>query len=116
MRCPLPTLTAVPSRDERALDERLTRLLAADLGVRATITSRPPRGVDPRPDAQSTERDDLTNLATRTLFLSRLRRSIAPEWCVEGLSVLLFDINGFREINERYGYDLADRLLVEVAD
>jgi diguanylate cyclase (GGDEF)-like protein len=59
--------------------------------------------------------DALTQLSSRTRFLSRLARSIAPTWCVEGLFVLLFDLDGFHDVNERFGYEAADRLLIELA-
>jgi diguanylate cyclase (GGDEF)-like protein len=59
--------------------------------------------------------DELTRLLTRAAFLARLRRSIAPDWCMEGLFVLLMDVDRFREINERFGYVGGDQLLVEIA-
>jgi diguanylate cyclase (GGDEF)-like protein len=58
--------------------------------------------------------DPLTKLASRASFLARLRRSTAPEWCVEGLFVLLLDVDDFRGINERFGYEAADELLVAI--
>lgn len=59
--------------------------------------------------------DALTQVSSRTRFLSRLARSTAPTWCVEGLFVLLFDLDGFHDVNERFGYEAADRLLIEMA-
>ena len=71
-------------------------------------------GPSTRRRAKSASCDELTGLATRSGFLARLQRSVAPGWCIEGLFVLLLDLDRFREINDRYGYTVADRLLAEV--
>jgi hypothetical protein len=61
--------------------------------------------------------DDLTGLANRALFLDRLthaldlhRRHRLP------VSVLYCDLDGFKEVNDRYGHQAGDDLLVAVAD
>ena len=60
--------------------------------------------------------DALTNLPNRTLFLERLRQATAgADWCREGLFVLLLDVDGFREVNARLGFEVGDRLLAAVA-
>jgi diguanylate cyclase (GGDEF)-like protein len=60
--------------------------------------------------------DALTQLPNRTLFLERLRQATAgADWCREGLFVLLLDIDGFREVNARLGFEVGDRLLAAVA-
>jgi len=60
--------------------------------------------------------DPLTELPTRTLFLERLRQATAgPDWCREGLFVLLLDVDGFRDLNARLGFEAGDRLLAAVA-
>ncbi len=60
--------------------------------------------------------DALTNLPNRTLFLERLRQATAgADWCREGLFVLLLDVDGFREVNARLGFEVGDRLLAGVA-
>jgi len=64
--------------------------------------------------AKPTPTDELTGLATRSGFLARLQRSVAPDWCIEGLFVLLLDIDRFRELNDRIGYGGGDQLLIEV--
>ena len=60
--------------------------------------------------------DPLTQLPNRTLFLERLRQATAgADWCREGLFVLLLDVDGFREVNARLGFEVGDRLLAAVA-
>ena len=61
--------------------------------------------------------DDLTGLPGRALFLDRLghcleraeRRGDSP------YSVLFLDLDGFKEVNDGFGHDVGDRLLVAVA-
>jgi diguanylate cyclase (GGDEF)-like protein len=94
-----------------AFEGALERLLeSSGVGRPGFAVPRPVLAV-PRPDEG---RDPLTNLANRASFLARLARSTAPEWCVEGLFVLLLDVDGFRSINERFGYEAADALLAEM--
>ena len=60
--------------------------------------------------------DALTQLPNRSLFLERLRQATAgADWCREGLFVLLIDVDGFREVNARLGFEVGDRLLATVA-
>jgi len=60
--------------------------------------------------------DPLTELPNRTLFLERLRQATAgADWCREGLFVLLLDLDGFRGVNARLGFEAGDRLLAAVA-
>ena len=60
--------------------------------------------------------DPLTELPNRTLFLERLRQATAgPDWCREGLFVLLLDLDAFRDLNARLGFEGGDRLLAAVA-
>jgi diguanylate cyclase (GGDEF)-like protein len=59
--------------------------------------------------------DPLTGLPDRSHLLTRLRRSTAPGWCVDGLFMLLLDLDRFHDVNERHGYAVGDALLAEVA-
>lgn len=58
--------------------------------------------------------DQLTGLANRTLFINRLGTAR-----IEGrppAAVLVVDLDDFRQINDAYGHDAGDKVLVAVAD
>ncbi len=60
--------------------------------------------------------DALTGLPNRLLFQDRLRHSIhMAERNPQQHAVLFIDLDGFKEVNDRYGHDVGDQLLYEVA-
>jgi diguanylate cyclase (GGDEF)-like protein len=60
--------------------------------------------------------DSLTGLANRGLLDDRLGRMIAlAERNAAPLAVLLFDLDGFKAVNDAHGHAAGDSLLVEVA-
>lgn len=71
------------------------------------------RGIAERLTRRAAHRDALTGLLTRNRMM-QLRRSRAP--AAGGVaSELLIDLDGFRAVNEAFGPDEGDRVLVEVA-
>ncbi len=59
--------------------------------------------------------DDLTGLANRLQFSDRLRRAIGGEGD-EAVGVVFLDLDGFKPINDEFGHDTGDQLLVAVAE
>ena len=60
--------------------------------------------------------DPLTNLANRTLFEDTLNDYIArARQNTSTFSLLYMDLDGFKMVNDAYGHDIGDKLLVEVA-
>jgi diguanylate cyclase len=60
--------------------------------------------------------DDLTGLPSRALFQERL--DLALEKTAQGLvpTVLILDLDGFKEVNDTFGHHYGDLVLVEVAN
>lgn len=61
--------------------------------------------------------DALTNLPNRTLLADRMAQALAQSKRA-GVHVAFcyLDLDGFKEVNDRYGHDAGDRLLIEVAN
>ena len=104
-------------------DDYLNKPLTGDLlHVRLTIAERQvgalqrqkQRELDLMRDAL---RDPVTELPNRQLFFERLDRAARRHAREDGaFSVLFVDLDGFDEINEKYGRDCGDRVLREVAE
>ncbi len=61
--------------------------------------------------------DQLTQLPNRNLFKERLEQEIKrSQRSGLPLSVLFLDLDHFKDINDTYGHDKGDELLIEVAD
>ncbi len=61
------------------------------------------------------EHDPLTNLPNRLLFLDRLKQALKHAKRKNGrVSVLFFDLDRFKEVNDTYGHEIGDKLLQEV--
>lgn len=60
--------------------------------------------------------DVLTRLPNRRLFIDRLKHSLAlANRSGSHIAVLFIDLNKFKHINDTYGHDVGDLLLIEVA-
>ena len=60
--------------------------------------------------------DALTGLPNRVLMADRLRQGMAAVRRRGGmLAVVFLDLDGFKAVNDEYGHDMGDRLLVEMA-
>jgi diguanylate cyclase (GGDEF)-like protein len=71
------------------------------------------RGIAERLTRRAADRDALTGLLTRNKMM-HLRRSQGPDAGAR-TSEILIDLDGFRAINEAFGHEEGDRVLVEVA-
>jgi len=60
--------------------------------------------------------DTLTGLPNRRSVAERLRTLLADDLIPTPLSVISFDLDDFKLINDTYGHDAGDRLLRDVAD
>ncbi|MEW5007987.1 MAG: EAL domain-containing protein [Cycloclasticus sp.] len=60
--------------------------------------------------------DPLTNLPNRALFTDRFHQSIAHSKNTGNqLAICFLDLDDFKPVNDNYGHNIGDRLLVEVA-
>lgn len=56
--------------------------------------------------------DHLTGTHNRLSFVKRVEEYILEQ--DKSFSILLFDIDGFKEVNDRHGHDIGDEVLIEV--
>ncbi len=60
--------------------------------------------------------DPLTGLANRTLFFDRLHHALASAPRTAGrVGLIVLDLDGFKPINDRYGHQAGDTILIEIA-
>jgi diguanylate cyclase (GGDEF)-like protein/PAS domain S-box-containing protein len=65
--------------------------------------------------AHQATHDPLTDLPNRMLLMDRLQQSMELARRSNGsFALLLLDLDGFKEVNDRYGHHIGDRLLCEV--
>ena len=103
-------------------DDYITKPLTGDLlHIRLTIAERQVRALQRQKQREldlmrDALRDPVTELPNRQLFFERLDRAARRHAREDGaFSVLYVDLDGFREINEKYGRDSGDHILREVA-
>ncbi|MCF8208901.1 MAG: EAL domain-containing protein [Rhodoferax sp.] len=60
--------------------------------------------------------DPLTNLPNRVLLADRLRQAMSQsQRRAQSLAVAYLDLDGFKEVNDSYGHDVGDKLLVALS-
>ncbi|WP_417068497.1 EAL domain-containing protein [Niveibacterium terrae] len=60
--------------------------------------------------------DELTGLPNRSLLVDRMRQSLAQKRRDDALlGVCLIDIDGFKEVNDKFGRSVGDKALTEIA-
>ena len=98
--------------DHRKMDPRIREvfnIMASNLGI---VAERELVNVALQRQASH---DALTGAANRTVFISQLERSIAEADSLNPTTALLYiDLDGFKEVNDNFGHQTGDRLLVEV--
>jgi diguanylate cyclase (GGDEF)-like protein len=66
--------------------------------------------------AHQASHDSLTGLPNRTLLRRRLERELtALESPEQSVTLLMLDLDGFKEVNDTYGHSTGDQVLVQVA-
>lgn len=67
--------------------------------------------------AELAVRDELTGLFNRRYFLERLEEELAEtERGLHALHIALIDLDHFKQVNDRYGHQMGDRVLRKLAD
>lgn len=66
--------------------------------------------------AHQASHDPLTGLANRTQLLAAMAAQLGDDRARRRLVVLFVDLDGFKEVNDRFGHRAGDQLLVAVAD
>ena len=111
-------LLAIPRRGERLDELRNGRVLlvhdkSMDDGGRITVQEDVTERIRAERELIHVSRhDSLTQLPNRLAFKEHLARSLAEGF---EFAVLLADIDGFKDVNDTYGHEIGDRVLIEVA-
>jgi diguanylate cyclase (GGDEF)-like protein len=85
--------------------------------VLSLVTVAVERSIDERRLAHQATHDPLTGVGNRAALLDRLEVALArAKRTGRAVAVLFCDLDAFKAVNDRYGHDRGDRLLVEVAE
>jgi diguanylate cyclase (GGDEF)-like protein len=85
--------------------------------VLSLVTVAVERSIDERRLAHQATHDPLTGVGNRAALLDRLTLALArAKRSGRAVAVLFCDLDGFKAVNDRYGHDRGDRLLVEIAE
>lgn len=120
--------TIIPVRSPRnGLTLAVVAMLGSDTGapqvrpavidsVRSLVTVAVERWIDERRLAHQATHDPLTGVGNRAALLDRLDLALArARRTGRAVAVLYCDLDRFKSVNDHYGHDRGDRLLVEVA-
>jgi len=67
--------------------------------------------------AELAHKDSLTGLANRTLFYSQAEHAInIAKRHKTKIAIMFIDLDGFKLVNDNYGHDMGDAVLIETAD
>lgn len=109
---PLHGVVALLLREKEELD--LAREVLLSASRMATVALKNNRMQDEL--FRRAHQDSLTNLPNRALFADRLQQALARAGRSRGrVGLVCIDLDGFKEINDRYGHGTGDLLLREVA-
>jgi diguanylate cyclase (GGDEF)-like protein len=113
MEYPCPSPTAI-----RWFLVRATALAGPVPGVVVSHVNITRRKMAEEAAAHKAAHDPLTGLANRTLFTSRLSAALTPRsgrGPGADVGVLYLDLDGFKSINDTYGHDAGDEVLLTTA-
>jgi diguanylate cyclase (GGDEF)-like protein len=85
------------------------------LALAALVASSFRRGEQVQASAAEARLDPLTGLPNKRAFLERLTARMQGPHATNTLSVVLFDLDNFKQINDREGHLVGDRVLRDVA-
>ncbi|MCK8785635.1 EAL domain-containing protein [Roseomonas sp. NAR14] len=101
------------------LDERPRRIGAQERSILASLSGAVSATIDLRRAMRELDTlahtDPLTGLGNRTRFLRELGQQLGDA-AARPVGVLLLDLDGFKQVNDRYGHPVGDALLRGVAD
>jgi diguanylate cyclase (GGDEF)-like protein/PAS domain S-box-containing protein len=86
-------------------------------GIVATFHDATERNLYEQELSKLAYQDPLTGLANRAHFMERLQNALAQgSGGTQWVAVLFFDLDNFKQINDRFGHEYGDRVLCIVAD
>jgi diguanylate cyclase (GGDEF)-like protein len=117
--CALPVLllaSAVAQSDRGAMPPLWQALIVAGLSIAVMHTVRSRLAAERNAMEHAALSDPLTGLANRRMLMSVAEYEIARHKRAQGrFAVVMLDLNGFKQINDRHGHAAGDRVLRDVA-